>query len=60
MVFDEYQDGYFSDGMAIFDIWVKLIKLFWVSMLPDASHQVSALDNIWVGRCCLKNIKMSV
>ena len=26
-------------------------------MLPDAFHQVSVWDNIWFGRCCLKNIK---
>ena len=60
LLFEEYQDGYFVDGVVIFDIWIELFKLFWVSMLPDASHQVSAWDNIWVGRCCLKNIKMSV
>ena len=32
-------------------------KLFWVYMLPGLFHQVSAWDNIWIGRCCLKNIK---
>ena len=26
-------------------------------MLNDASHHVSALKNIWVGRSCLKNYK---
>ena len=28
--------------MAIFDKWMGWFKLFWVSMLPDKSHQVSA------------------
>ena len=26
-------------------------------MLPDASHQDSAQEDIWFGRCCLKNFK---
>ena len=29
-------------------------------MLYDASHQVSAQENMWVGRGCLKNSKMAV
>ena len=29
-------------------------------MLHDASHQVSALKIIWVGRSCLKNSKKAV
>ena len=29
-------------------------------MLHDASHQVSAQENIWVERNCLKNAKKAV
>ena len=34
---------------------------FWVSMMPEASHQVSALEDIWFGRkCWFKDSKMVV
>ena len=37
-----------------------MLYLFWISMLHDAFHQVSAQENIWVGRSCLKNSKKAV
>ena len=42
------------------DIWIEWFYLFRVSMLHDASHQVSAQENIWVGRSCVKNSKKAV
>ena len=42
------------------DIWMEWFNLYQVSMLHDASHQVSAQENIWVGRSCLKNSKKAV
>ena len=42
------------------DIWMEWFYLFWVSMLHDASHQVSAQEDIWFWRCWLKNSKMAV
>ena len=57
MLFEEFQDGCLVHGHYWYVIgW---FKLFWISMLQSASHQVSAWDNLWVGRCCLKIIKMS-
>ena len=32
--------------LAIFDFWMEWFYLFWVSMLHDAFHQVSAQENI--------------
>ena len=56
MLFEEFQDGCLVHGHYWYVIgW---FKLFWISMLTATSHQVSAWDNLWVARCCLKNIKM--
>ena len=49
MLVEELQDGCFK-CMVIFDMWIELFKLFWVSMLPEAFHLVFAQKNIWVVR----------
>ena len=36
------------------------LSYFWGSILPEAFHQISAQEDIWFGRCWLKNSKMSV
>ena len=43
--------------LVIFDFWTEWFYLFWASMLHDAFHQVSAQENIWVGRSCLKKFQ---
>ena len=39
---------------------VERLKLVCFSMLPEASHQVSAQENIGVCRSCLKDSRMAV
>ena len=50
----------------LFSTWPSLMckwgdfSYFWVSILQEAFHLVSVQEDIWFGRCWLKNSKMAV
>ena len=55
MLVEEFQDG----CLALDSLWYANGII--VGMLPEATHQVSAQEDIWFGRrCWLKNSKMAV
>ena len=56
MLVEEFQDG----CLVLSNLWYDF-SYFCVSMLPEASHQDSAQEDIWFDRrCWLKNSKMAV
>ena len=45
MYFEEFHDGCLL--LDLFDILMEWFQLFCIVYLPDASHQVSAQEDIW-------------
>ena len=58
MVFEEFVNGFsMLDPLCYLNV---MISTFCITYLPAASHQVSAQEDKWFGKCWLKNSKMAV